>query len=266
VGGQPEAETWLAEWLELEPPEDAGQLTRRLAVDARLPRGLELWRLGRFEEAKTELEALRRDTYSDALSQYQLALEYKDLGLYRSSVLCAWRLLDLSPLTRTVDAPHFILRLAYPTYYEDLVLENSRVTGLDQLLLFSLIRQESLFESLATSSASAHGLMQVIPPTGAEIAAKLAWPPGYQTADLYRPYVSVRFGTYYLAEQRDRFGGRIDVALAAYNGGPFNAQRWLERAGGDPDLFLETISLDETHLYLRRIKEHLAVYRTLYAE
>jgi soluble lytic murein transglycosylase len=231
-----------------------------------LQRGVELWRLGRFPDAKEELENLRGDTYSDPLTQYQLALQYRELGLYRSSILSAWRLINLSPVTRTVDAPGFIMDLAYPTYYEDLVLENAERTGLDPLLIFSLIRQESLFESLARSFASAQGLMQVIPPTGAEIASELDWPPDYETPDLYRPYVSLRFGTYYLAKQRDRFDGRIEVALAAYNGGPFNAQRWIERAGEDPDLFLEIITLREPQLYIKRIKEHLTVYRALYGE
>jgi soluble lytic murein transglycosylase len=106
--------------------------------------------------------------------------------------------------------------------------------------------------------------MQVIPPTGEEIHADLGWPPGYETADLYRPYVSLRFGTHYLAKQRDRFDGRIDVALAAYNGGPFNAQRWLESAGDDPDLFRELVTFSETRTYIQRIKEHLTIYRALY--
>jgi soluble lytic murein transglycosylase len=237
-----------------------------LIAGGRLQRGQELWRLGRFLEAKTELEALRRDTVSDALSQYQLALEYRELGLYRSSILCAGQVIALSPVTRTFDAPSFVLKLAYPSAYQDLVLHEAELTGLDPLLILSLIRQESLFESVATSSASAQGLMQVIPPTGAQIAAELDWPPGYENADLYRPYVSLRFGTYYLAKQRDRFEGRIDVALAAYNGGPSNAQRWLERAGDDPDRFLEEITFSETRLYLQRILEHYAAYRMLYGE
>jgi soluble lytic murein transglycosylase len=261
-----EAEAWLADWLGLEPGADLGEPSPALAGDGRLQRGTELWRLGRFLDAKEELENLRGDTYSDPLTQYQLALQYRELGLYRSSILSAWRLINLSPVTRTVDAPRFILELAYPTYYEDLVIENAERTGLDPLLIFSLIRQESLFESLARSFASAQGLMQVIPPTGAEIASELDWPPNYETPDLYRPYVSLRFGTYYLAKQRDRFDGRIEVALAAYNGGPFNAQRWIERAGDDPDLFLEIITLREPQLYIKRIKEHLSVYRALHGE
>ncbi|MGD2103698.1 MAG: tetratricopeptide repeat protein [Anaerolineae bacterium] len=260
------AEAWLAEWLGLESREGLEELSPRLASDDRLKRGIELWRLGRFQQAKTELEALRSATYSNAVDQYQLALAYGDLGLYRSSILAAWRVIGLSPVTNTVEAPAFVLRLAYPPYYENLVLENARRTGLEPRLIFSLIRQESLFESLATSRASAHGLMQVIPPTGAEIASELGWPPDYSTPDLYLPFVSLRFGTHYLAKQRDRFDGRIDVALAAYNGGPSNAARWLERAGEDRDLFLEQITLSETRLYVKLIQEHLAVYQATYSD
>ncbi len=262
---QGEAEEWLTGWLGVDATGDLGKLDPGLAADLRLQRGLELWRLGRFEEAKWEFEALRRATVSDALAQYQLALAFRDIGLYRSSILCATNLVALSPATTTLDAPAFIARLAYPTYYEDLAIQNADLNDLDLLLVFALIRQESLFESFATSHAAAHGLMQVIPPTGAQIAVELGWPPDYETADLYRPYVSLRFGTYYLAQQRDRFDDRIDVALAAYNGGPFRAVRWLEHAAGDdPDLFFELITLREPRLYIQRIKEYLAVYQALY--
>jgi soluble lytic murein transglycosylase len=263
---QAEAEEWLAGWLGLENTEQLGKLGPGLAADPRLQRGLELWRLGHFEDAKWELEAIRSATRLDALAQYQLALLFRDIGLYRSSILCAVRVVSLSPTDGFLDAPPFVARLAYPTYYGDLALENAQLSGLDPLLVFALIRQESLFESLAASYASARGLMQVIPPTGAEIHTELGWPPGYETADLYRPYVSLRFGTYYLARQRDRFDGRIDVALAAYNGGPFRAVHWLEAAGEDPDLFLELITLHEPRIYIQRIKEHLAVYQALYGE
>ena len=107
-------------------------------------------------------------------------------------------------------------------------------------------------------------MKQEIPATGEQIARELGWPPDFNTADLYLPYVSVRFGAYYLAQQRDFLDGRLDAALAGYNGGPGNALRWLEQAGDDPDLFLELITFSETNLYLRRIKESLAVYKTLY--
>ncbi len=262
--GRAEAEEWLADWLGLPSAERLGDLDDDLASNPRLRRGLELWELGRRDEAKAELETLRRATADDPLAQYRLALLFRDIGLYRSSILAAVRVIHLSPAETPLDAPPFLARLAYPTYYEDLILSDALEEDLPPLLVFALVRQESLFEGFATSFAYAHGLMQVIPSTGASIAQALGWPSDYETADLYRPLVSVRFGTWYLARQRDRFGGRLDVALAAYNGGPGNAARWLEAAGDDPDLFLERITLGETRLYLQRIREHYGVYARLY--
>lgn len=264
VAEQAEAEEWLGDWLGLDADTGLDEPGPELAADPRLQRGLELWRLGHFQEARAELEALRSATRADALAQYQLALAFRDLGLYRSSILCAVRVMSLSPSATTLEAPVFIARLAYPDYYRDLVLQHADEYGLDPHLIFAQIRQESLFESLATSTASAQGLMQVIPPTGEQIAAELGWPPDYETQDLYRPYVSLRFGTYYLAQQRDRFDGRLDAALAAYNGGWFNVERWLEEAGDDLDLLLQRITFAETRLYLRRIKEQYAIYGALY--
>ncbi|GIV84529.1 MAG: hypothetical protein KatS3mg052_1536 [Candidatus Roseilinea sp.] len=92
------------------------------------------------------------------------------------------------------------------------MLRHAQEFGLDPLLLFSLIRQESLFEPFAVSSAAANGLMQVIPSTGREIHTDLNWPPNYTTADLQKPYVSVRFGSHYLAKQRRFFGGDLYAA------------------------------------------------------
>jgi soluble lytic murein transglycosylase len=264
AAGQTEAERWLADWLGLPSTEDLGTADEELAADPHLRRGLELWDLGQYEVARGELETLRQSTTTVPLTQYRLALMFRDLGLYRSSILAAATLVGLSPARTTLDAPPFLAGLVYPTYYEDLILSNSLEEGLSPLLVFAIVRQESLFEGFATSTAYAHGLMQVIPSTGSAIAAQLGWPPGYETEDLYRPVVSVRFGTWYLAQQRDLFEGQLHVALAAYNGGPGNAIRWLEVSGDDPDLFFELLTLTETRLYLQLIREHYAVYSRLY--
>jgi len=92
----------------------------------------------------------------------------------------------------------------------------------------------------------------------------LGWP-NYTRADLYKPYISVKFGAYYLAQQRNGLDGDLYAALAAYNGGPGNAIRWKSASGGDPDLMYETVSFNETRLYIRRISEYYAVYKQLYA-
>ncbi len=106
--------------------------------------------------------------------------------------------------------------------------------------------------------------MQIIPATGAEIAGNLGWPQNYTADDLYRPLVSLRYGVDYLDRQRKLFDGNLYAALAAYNGGPGNAQEWLTLAPNDPDLFLEVIRYEETRNYLRRIFENYTIYRLIY--
>jgi soluble lytic murein transglycosylase len=271
------ADGWLAGWLGLSPSEavTVSQLSPVLAADPRLLRGQELWQLSRQAEAKEELEWLRRDTSTDARTQYQLATFFRDLGLYRSSILAATAAIRLSPAGSPFDAPPYLARLAYPIYYADLVVPEAEALDLDPLLLFSLIRQESLFEGFATSYAYAYGLMQIIPSTGQSIANSLGWS-GYETAELYRPFISIKFGSWYLDRQRVTFDGLIYPALAAYNAGPGNAGRWLESTLSgcadeandcpfDYDVFVELINLYETRLYIRQIYKHYSVYHDLYA-
>ena len=135
---------------------------------------------------------------------------------------------------------------------------------LNSLLLFSVIRQESMFEGYARSSAGARGLMQLMPATGAEVATRMTWPENYTDSDLYLPAVNLRLGARYLANQRDYFGGDLYPALAAYNAGPGNSAIWYNLSGSDPDLFLEIIRFSETRLYIRQIAEFMNIYRLLY--
>jgi len=107
--------------------------------------------------------------------------------------------------------------------------------------------------------------MQIIPDTGQQIATELGWPPSYDQADLYRPLVSVRFGSYYLHKTRDMLGGDTYGGLAAYNAGPGNALVWSQLAGNDPDLFLEIIRFQETRDYIRFIYEIYSTYRSIYS-
>jgi soluble lytic murein transglycosylase len=138
--------------------------------------------------------------------------------------------------------------------------------GFDGLFLLSVVRQESLFEGFATSYAAARGLMQIIPDTGQMVADKLAWPPGYEDDDLYRPMVSVRLGAQYLADQRDLFEGDLYASLAAYNAGPGNALNWESIVPDDPDLFLEVIRLDQPKRYIQVIFWAYTHYQDLYSQ
>jgi soluble lytic murein transglycosylase len=260
---QAEAEAWLRGWLGLDPAADVATLSLDVVADPRWQRGIRLWDLGLATEGPAELNAVRYDYRDNALISYQLALAFRDMGLYRSSILAAEALIRLSPAATALEAPPFVGRLAYPAYYRELVESAAADYDVDPLLILAMIRQESLFESFAESWAAAQGLMQVIPSTGEGIARQLGWP-NYRNEDLFKPYVSVRFGTYYLAQQLAAFDGKPFVALSAYNGGPGNASRWHQTAPDSPDLYLEVITLGEPRRYIQRIYSHYHYYRALY--
>ena len=261
-----EAEAWLRATFGYTQDGPLYPLSATLEADPRLIQGRELMIVSAstsaYEEAENEFEALRQAYEDDPLATYQLAIFFRDLGLYKLSINTAATLI-VSSGQPTAEVPGYIARLRYPAYYKDLVLPNAALYELDPLLVFSLIRQESLFEGFATSYAAAQGLMQIIPDTGEWIATQLAWP-NYQNSDVYRPYVNVTFGTYYLRFVLDSLDGLPYAALAGYNGGPGNAAQWVSLSGPDLDLFIETITFEETQLYVRRIYEQYAVYRAIY--
>jgi len=261
--GQAEAEQWLIQTFSLtETPPLATSLRADLATDPRMLRARELWDLGLQQEARVFFETVRTDYEDDPLATYQLALYFREIGLYRSSLLAASRILRLANVS-PLDAPRFLAHLRNPVYFSDLVTSYSQQYNLDPLWVYALIWQESQFEGFAVSSASAQGLMQIWPPTGEDIAARLQWP-NYQPSDLQRPVVSVAFGTWLLRDELNRFDGNQFAALTAYNAGPGNTAKWVEGSAADPDLFVESITLAEPKLYVQRIYEHYEIYRLLY--
>ena len=237
-----------------------------LAEDPRVIRGTELWELDLYTEARTEFEALRNEVSFDPISSFRLANYLLDLGLYRPAIFSARDVLNAAGMddAETLNAPIYFNHIRFGTYYSDLVIPAAQKYDFHPLMIFSIIRQESLFEGFVRSTAGARGLMQIIPSTGAERAEKEGWPPGYSDDDLYRPIVSVNLGTAYLRFLENYFDQDIYAALAGYNGGPGNSEIWLDDAGGDPDLFVEIIRFTETQTYIKNISEIFAIYRRIY--
>lgn len=229
-------------------------------------RANELWALGLYNEARNEFEAVRMAVAQDAVGSYRLTNYLVGLGLYRSAIFAARQVLDLAGMddAGTMSAPIYFNHVRFGTYFDNLILPAAQEFNFNPLFIFSVVRQESLFESFIRSSAAASGLMQIIPATGQEIASNLGWPEDYTNDDLYRPFVNVRFGIDYLDTQRNTFQGDMYAALAAYNGGPGNALRWKNLTPNDQDLFVELIDFSETRDYIRRIYEIFSIYRRIY--
>ncbi len=263
-----EVETWLRSKFLIEKEGPLWPLTEPLLSDPRRLRGEQLWTLGFEGDARLVFEDLRRAYSQDPLQTYQLIHYFLNLGLYQPAIYNTRDLLALAEADElgVGEVPRYLAQVRFGPYYDDLILAEADRRGLEGLFVLSVARQESLFESFATSYADAKGLMQIIPTTGADLASREGWPSDYTVEDLYRPIVSVRLGARYLADLQDYFDGDLYATLAGYNAGPGNSSIWLELAQGDPDLFLEIIRLDQPRAYIKAIYWAYQQYNQLYTQ
>jgi soluble lytic murein transglycosylase len=261
-----EAETWMRVMFNLPANTDLSSPGALLA-DPRLLRGTEFLVLGLDDRARLEFEALSAAVASNPSDCYRLANYLLNLKLYYPAIFAIRQVLTLAGMTtqsQTLAAPIYFNHFRYGLYFQDLILPAAKQAGFDPLFLFSVMRQESLFDKFAQSSY-AIGLMQITPDTGQLIADSLGWPPNYTSDDLYRPAINIELGTSFLHTQRIRFNGDLTTALASYNAGPNAAPIWRDLAGSDIDLFVEIIRIKETQDYIRSIYEIYNIYQSLYS-
>lgn len=257
--GRGEIEPWLASWTQA-----SANLGPEVEQDPGFRRARELLAAGLRGEALGEFYRLLRRVGNRPAALYPLAVHFREKGLYSLSMAAAFRLLRLSPDPSLQRAPKALREFLYPQSFADLVAAESAKGSLDPLLLLALVRQESSFEPRAKSGADAMGLTQVIPSTAREIAKALGRD-HFVLEDLYRPTVSMEFGAWYLANQLRHFGGNLFLAIAAYNGGAGNVQRWnRNNPRGDDDLFVEEIGLSETHLFVKTVYQNYELYKSTY--
>ena len=147
---------------------------------------------------------------------------------------------------------HAVQEITLPLRHEDIIRQQAREKGLDPALVAGVIYAESHFRD-QTSRAGAKGLMQITPQTAQFIAHKSGGT-AFELQDLSTPQVNISYGTYYLRYLIDRYGGNTALALAAYNGGEGNVDRWIGQAGAaDRSLRVDDIPFPETRAYVRRV-------------
>jgi soluble lytic murein transglycosylase len=147
-------------------------------------------------------------------------------------------------------------RLWYPLRYDQIVRGHARNYELDPALLAAVIYQESKFKADARSSSGAIGLMQLLPDTAKGIAVHTGGT-AFRVDDLYDPELNVRYGAWYLRHLLQKYGDER-TALAAYNAGQDNVDRW-RRAG-------QAIQFAETRAYVERVEELKKIYRDAYSK
>ena len=151
-------------------------------------------------------------------------------------------------------SPPWYERLRYPLAYQQIVRGHARHYRLDPALLAAVIYQESKFRPDVRSKSGAIGLMQLLPATAKGIAIHTGGT-RFRVADLYDPELNVRYGAWYLRHLLDRYGDE-ETALAAYNAGQENVDRWRREGGG--------IRFAETRHYVSRVEQLKRIYRDAY--
>ena len=153
------ADDWLRSAFAVTDQGDLWRMTPQLEADSNWRRGQELFAVGAYDEALGEfsaaLDAARNAGKS--LDSYRLAIALRDMGAYRESIVAAADVIIASGQGTLHVAPA-VARLRFPAYYSDLIVVEARERGFDPLLMLSLIRQESLFNTYATAAAGEKGI------------------------------------------------------------------------------------------------------------
>lgn len=161
--------------------------------------------------------------------------------------------------------PGWYARIWYPLDHADLINRSASQNHLDPALVAAVIFEESGFEDGSRSTAGAVGLMQLMPATATWIAAKTDGA-GFVIADLKNPDINIAYGCWYLGYLMERYGN-AEVALAAYNGGTENVDRWLADAKKEnrPFSSVTDIPWQETREYVARVDHTREVYVDAYS-
>ena len=232
------------------------------AIDS-LPdwRGSNLGRAEPFRAALWLIASGRRDEAQRFLLHLAETAEPEDIA-------------RMSRLMFEAGAPWHGLRLSkqaaskgviYPAAHFPLTALADTDLGVPAELALSIARQESEFNHTVTSHAGARGLMQVMPDTAREMAARIREPYDLPRLTADAAY-NARLGGAYLRGLRDRFGASVALVASGYNAGPGRPARWLTdfgdlRQDADPVDWVELIPFDETRNYVMRVAEAQPIYR-----
>lgn len=157
----------------------------------------------------------------------------------------------------TIVRHDFALRYMAP--YKDALLEAAQQSGLDESLVFGLVRQESRFRADAVSTAGAVGLMQLMPHTAKWVARQLG-KTDYRPSQIGDVATNAKFGAYYFKYWLDRFDNLSLLAVAGYNAGPGRAQAWRGVRPIEGAIYAESIPFNETRDYVKKVLANAVLY------
>ncbi len=229
---------------------------RDIHLDGPLGPATSYLRLGLVEAARVKLE-------NGAGSRpVELWLRYwaEDFKETVRKAGCRW---DQWPWPGGPDGRDDACRLSFPLAYPRSVALAAKAADIHPHLLLAIARTESHFNPDGFSSWEARGLMQFIPNTATAIAGELGLEE-FEQQDLFDPPTALAMGARYLRKLLDRFDGNVVAAVAAYNGGGKQVQKWLDKNKGvELPEFVEKIPFRETKRYVKKVLTALDAYGRL---
>jgi soluble lytic murein transglycosylase len=155
-------------------------------------------------------------------------------------------------------------KLVFPVKFKEYVIEYSEKNNIDPNLVFAIIKAESNFNPRAVSHKNARGLMQISEITGSWGAERVGIK-NYNSEMLFDPEINIRIGCWYLGTLMNEYSGRVDLVIAAYNGGSGNVNRWLKDENySSTGTSLDKIPFKETERYVKKVKNNYMIYKGLY--
>jgi len=148
----------------------------------------------------------------------------------------------------------------YPCKYKDIVEDAARKNNIDPRLIYSIMKAESKFDERAISHTGAKGLMQIMDETAKWAYKQIGMD---ENSDIYLPAVNINVGTWYIGKLLKDNGGNVVAALASYNAGGSNVEKW-KNAAGTENIKKEDIQFDETGKYVDKIMKYYEQYKKLY--
>ncbi len=216
--------------------------------------------IGQISNAELILERFELSYVNNLLLKYKLSLLYKKYNAPTRSFKVARQLYSRIPRKARTYLPIGVYSLLYPNSFAEHIKPSAKINNVKPELISSIIRQESIFDPKIVSPVGAIGLMQIMPYTGEEIANDLK--ETFFLDSLYEPSCNVRYGAYYIKKLITKFKGDYILAIAGYNGGPHNAQKWKTLNKNDEfDMFIEDIGFTETRNYVKKVLGNYWTYK-----
>ena len=224
----------------------------------------ELFLYGFTDEAFALYDEARKKNFRRLDFLYEYGMLFYEVGETSAGYRLARQFQNNIDRRRLMSPPISVLHYLYPIPFTEQVKFHSG-DRIDPFFVYSVMRQESIFNFLISSPVGACGLLQIMPATGKMLAGKENIAEWFDPQMLFNPYMNIRLGIRYLVDLKAEYSDDYMYVLGNYNAGPKPTKRWQAAGEGKPwDVRAEEISYWETRDYVKRVMGNYWIYQEIY--